>query len=402
MEPRDPRDPRRPGPARPRGAVRAAGLATLAALAALAAALLAPAAPLAARAASYLDEAVAALSDDATWVSPEIDGAARLGRAVAAANTSGAIAVAVFPDEASLEATPADLAAGIVRRTGFPTVVVAVGGDLTARSSVLPEGEAARIANEEESAGANLAAALTGTVERLAEAARGQGQGPAEGAAGQPRAAADRGSGGGFAPIVLVLVLLACLGLVVVALRRRRRAKGLSAGAPALVGKISEETPGDVRAELDKLKRLHGRYADPSDSPAHRAESLEMANALARILNDTSELFRRIAKKGTGEQKGIARVEYRDQLGKVADLLGDDYYYDIITHPDLWDDPDARGAAVRDSIAAFADQVRDNIKQTNASQDLRFQVSLDALARQKQDLASDLYRPPNHERPAQP
>jgi hypothetical protein len=94
----------------------------------------------------------------------------------------------------------------------------------------------------------------------------------------------------------------------------------------------------------------------------------------------------------------VARVEYRDQLGKVVDVLGPDYYLDILANPDLWDDPSRRAQAVEVAIAAFEEQILDNIRQVNAAQDLRFQVSLDALARARRDQSAGLYDPPN-ERP---
>ncbi|MDR2374399.1 MAG: hypothetical protein LBD77_09995, partial [Bifidobacteriaceae bacterium] len=96
---------------------------------------------------------------------------------------------------------------------------------------------------------------------------------------------------------------------------------------------------------------------------------------------DTSELFRRLDALGSGEQEAVARAEYGDQLAKVAKVLGEDYYLNILAYPELWEDPDGRAKAVKDAVAAFAKQIVQNIRQVNDAHDLRFQVPLEALDR---------------------
>jgi hypothetical protein len=168
---------------------------------------------------------------------------------------------------------------------------------------------------------------------------------------------------------------------------RRRRGRGA-------IPKISRETPPDVNAHLEKLQRLAAKYSSLKSPPGSRRGSAEMARAIARIVGSTSELFRRLARRGSSDQMAVAQVEYRDQLGKVADVLGEEYYLDIVLHPELWDDPDGRTAAVDAAVDAFIDQIVANIKQVNAAQDLRFQVSLDALARSKRDQSAGFYDTP--------
>jgi hypothetical protein len=192
--------------------------------------------------------------------------------------------------------------------------------------------------------------------------------------------------------MLVVIVPPALLVLLVVFLVRRSGKK------KAGVIVMARETPKTVGQHLEHLRDLRGRYLGVRAATRAYGPARAMAQQITQIANHTSELFRRLAQRGGGDQLAVAEVEYRDQLAKVAEVLGERYYLDILLNPRLWDDPRGRSAAVEAAVSAFLEQIIENIKQVNAAQDLRFQVSLDALARAKRDQAAGLYNAPD-ERP---
>jgi hypothetical protein len=329
---------------------------------------------------TYVDDAVQGLGESAAWVSDEVSERLDLAR-MTAGDPEGLVTVVVLPEQASLEATVADMAEEVARRAGRRTVLAAIGRDFSARSADLPAGEAARLANEAEGAGASLQDALASAVTALAGALAGSS------APASTPAPARRGAGFGAGRVVgtvLGILVVVGLGAGIARLAVRRR------GRRTL--RVSRATPDDVAAHLTALRALRGRYL--SLPPASHVQGAGMAEVMTRIIADTSELFRRLARRGQRDQMAVAEVEYRDQLAKVAEVLGEDYYLDILARPDLWEDPAGRVEAVDRAVRAFAEQIVANIRQVNAAQDLRFQVSLDALARARRDPALDIYDTP--------
>jgi hypothetical protein len=341
-------------------------------------------------AATYLDDAAQGLSLSQSWVDAEVSAKPNLDE-VLRADPTGTIAVAVLPASAELEAGPIDFAQKLRPRTSWPTVVVALGGQLSADSADLSSDQVVGIANESERVSGDLQTNLTEAVRGIGEALAASEADQTASAGGDLADSVGNFIGGvvkfviGVAVLLLFLIGLAVF-LAVRAYRRRHPAPNL---------KVSKATPGDVADHLDRLRDLHGRYLGLREPAPALAPAKAMAQSVAKLIADTSELFRRLDAKGGGEQLAVAQVEYRDQLAKVADVLGDGYYLDILVNPGLWENPAERARAVVDAVAAFSEQIIDNIKQVNASQDLRFQVSLDALARAKRDQSAGLYDAPD-------
>jgi hypothetical protein len=136
-----------------------------------------------------------------------------------------------------------------------------------------------------------------------------------------------------------------------------------------------------VTGQLQQLLTLRDRYSQLGQGPRARDKLNAMAQTITGIVNGTSEFFSRLESRATPDKRAVADAEYRHQLAKVLELLGGDYYLDILTHPQLWDDPFGRSQAVEDAVRAFSEQIIDNIRQVNATQDIRFRVSLDSLVR---------------------
>ena len=309
----------------------------------------------------YVDDAATALQSSAVYVSPEVDGASGLADAIEAQIGDASVAVAVFSDNASLEASGPEIVAELGQRTGYDTIIVAVGDDLSAGSHVMASGEAMTIANEAESA-PSLEAALTETVQGVVAASDSP-----------PPATAD-GSGGVVIGLAIGAAVVVGAVVGVFALVRRRRRPPLG-DAPV---------PDVIRTQVQTLQALSVDYAAVGVTGHPLAG--QTAQDLHAIAGNVTELFERLAGKASEAQRRLAEIEYGDKLAKLTAAVDRKYLLDILTHPQLWDDPDERISEVRDAVVAVSEQLVENIKQVNAQRALHFQVSLDSLIGQRKEL----------------
>ena len=120
-----------------------------------------------AAAAGYVDDATEALAEGPVYVSREVGGAASSQTAIEQQIGDASVGVAVFSDNAALEASGPEIVVQLAAQTGYDTIIVAVGDDLSAGSRVLDSGEAMRIANESEGSADDLEGALTETVQSV-------------------------------------------------------------------------------------------------------------------------------------------------------------------------------------------------------------------------------------------
>ena len=311
----------------------------------------------------YIDDAASALESTNVYVSPEVSGSAALADALEQQISDASIGVAVFSDNAALEASGPDIVAELAQQTGYDTIIVAVGDDLSAGSRVLASGEAMRIANEAEGSAGSVDQALVETVQGVVAAT--------EPAAPPPVVGVD---GGVVMGIILAIAALVAAGGVAIGVVTRRRSHARS----------DESLPEGVAAHLATLRGLSREYA------ALGASGNQIAAQTGRDIDDivanTAELFARLDRKSVEGQHGLAAVEYDDKLRKLTAALDRDYLLDILTHPNLWDDPNDRTREVRGAVTAVSEELVENIKQVNARRGLHFQVSLDGLIGRRKEL----------------
>lgn len=319
----------------------------------------------------YIDEAADGIAQGNVYVSSEVPGAAQLQQELEQQVTDESIAVVVFSEHTPFDVTGREIASELASRTGYDTIIVAIGDDLSAGSHVLPPGEAMRIANEAESSADAVDAAIVETVDGVI-AEYPAGHVPGEGGATE--------GGGGDAGLFIGLavslaVLVAAGGALWGVLRARRRNR------PA-VGR--HPLPEPVRTHVQTLQALTAEYARAG--AAGVAQAGEVAAQVGLIAQNTTELFERLDRKGEEGQRPIAAVEYGETLRKLTGALDRDYLLDILTHPDLWDDPAERVREVRTALSSFSTELVENIKQVNARRGLHFQVSLDGLMGRRKEL----------------
>lgn len=153
----------------------------------------------------------------------------------------------------------------------------------------------------------------------------------------------------------------------------RRRKKNRAAEAARVVDPV----PARIRARLHALAALRMQYTQRSVAGDQVAGAV--GSQIDALVQNVSELFRRLAAKSDAQQRGIAEVEYDDKLARLARALGDDYLLDLLAHPRLWEDPDRRAREVQSALGAVDAQVIANIRQVNAHRGLVFEVALDGL-----------------------
>lgn len=308
----------------------------------------------------YVDEAADALAHGNVFVSREVSGASTVAQTLDQQIGDASIGVAVFSDNAALEASGPEIVSELATQTGYDTIVVAVGGDLSAGSRVLPSGEAMRIANEAESSAGSLDAALTTTVQEVVAAT--------------PAGAGGFDAGPLIGIVLAVAALVAAGGVLVGVVRaRRRRAAG------------RKPLPEAVRAPVARLRALSGEYAAAA-SGRSGAGVAEVGREIAAVADNADELFARLSRTGDEGQRATAAIEYGETLRKLTAALDRDYLLDILRNPQLWDDPQQRVREVRDAVTAVSTELVENIKQVNARRGLHFQVSLDGLLGARKEL----------------
>lgn len=316
----------------------------------------------------YVDDAVDGVAQSGVYVSPEVSGASGLESVLVQERGDQSIAIAVLSDNAGVEASATEIVAAIADAHGqYDTIVVAVGDDVAAGSRVLEPGEALRIANEAESSAASTDAALVETVQQVIAAT--------------PEAESPGGFDGGLIAIgvigaITLGALAAGVGITIGVRRRRRGAAG--------DGEARHPLPEPVRTHVQTLQGLSAEYA--AAGRAGTAGAAEVAQQVANIAQNTTELFDRLDRKGEEGQRATAAVEYGETLRKLTGALDRDYLLDILTRPDLWDDPADRADEVRGAVSAFSVELVENIKQVNARRGLHFQVSLDGLIGRRKEL----------------
>jgi hypothetical protein len=301
----------------------------------------------------WLQDAIDGIQTTNVYVDPGVDGADSL-VAMLTASVRSDVVVVVLPAEAG-QNLPYNgyVLERLTDEASQQTVIVAIGDDLMADSSVVAD--ALKIANENEGSGP-LQNSLVETVQEISD------QIPIGGGGDSTTGGADI-----LMPVVIgAVVLVAAAGTAIGLLARRRRK------APAA---SADPVPPGIRLRVNRLRELQPFYASiPGNGVA--AETAAGIDALASHIE---QLFIRLDAKAGEDQSAMAEVEYSDKLARLVAALDRDYLLDLLTRPDLWDAPDERIGEVREALSAVTTQIVDNIKQVNARKGLLFQVSLDSL-----------------------
>ncbi len=183
----------------------------------------------------------------------------------------------------------------------------------------------------------------------------------------------------------------------------------LDAALPRISGDPHHETVHAAYEELLLLAALYGGRTAPSapvrgglfganiDRIANQLPSVvaDRSGRLVPLLDRLAELFSRARQQDDPQQLRLLVARYADTLTKLASLLSEQYYGDLLRNPDYWSEPQLRIAEVKNAIAAVDQEVLENIQQLSESRDIEFGVALDSLTRfQRSAKLSDAYGDP--------
>jgi hypothetical protein len=336
----------------------------------------------------YISDAVQGLGSSSVYV----DGQASLANAgqIASSLNGSGIAVVSLPAGAFDTLGPTDVANAIGQKLGgkYNTVIVVNGNAVTTAGGHGNAEKITELVNTAIAKGVSPGQAITTSTEPIKALAAGTKTSTGSGTG----ASTDNGGGGIVGVIgggLLGIVVLGTLGIVAFKRLNRRPAQsalpaGQQTAAYVPAGDLSEHLPVRLRGlvkELDALARKHSKI--PGD---------KLAAEIHGLIVNLQELFERInTKQGDTNNAALAAGEYENKLTKLNEALGDEYYLDIAENPKLWDNPTERLQAVDDAVEAVEYQLIENIKQVNASKDLKFQVALDSLMGSKGPTVQEIY-----------
>lgn len=175
-------------------------------------------------------------------------------------------------------------------------------------------------------------------------------------------------------PMTLLASPLAVI-IAVLAFRYRRRRSGETPAKAA--ADPQDPVPPKIRTHVDKLSVLRQEYVLHAAAGTHAAGSF--VGQIDSLIQNVTELFRRLSSKSDAAQRAYAVTEYDDVLAKLAGALDEDYLLDVLVNPRLWDNPEERVAGVQGALRAVDRQLVDNIKQVNADRGLEFQVGVEGI-----------------------
>ena len=252
----------------------------------------------------WLGDAIEAVKSGNVYVDSGVKGQSDLQGALAnAVSDDGSIAVVVLPAEAGRDAPYATYyLEQLTKAAPQKTVILAIGDDLMADSSVIASDEALRIANENEGSGNGLQANLIETVAEISDELPST---PGGGSGGS-------GEAGVVMPLVIGGVVLVAAAATAIGLLRRRRRR-----VPPHAATDGDPVPPGIRLRVTRLRELQPFYAA---LPAN-AVAAETAAGIDALASHVEQLFTRLGAKAGEDQSAIAEAEYSDKLARLVAAL---------------------------------------------------------------------------------
>lgn len=130
--------------------------------------------------------------------------------------------------------------------------------------------------------------------------------------------------------------------------------------------------------EVSRLRELIAKH--------EKAELPLSSQRLVAVDKRLGDLFTRLAQKGTQEQTSIAAVKYQNLLKKIIYIMDEGHYMDLAKNPELWNHAERRKQDSLNCVEAVDEQILDNIRQLNDSQDLEFNITMQALLSDSDDM----------------
>jgi hypothetical protein len=111
---------------------------------------------------------------------------------------------------------------------------------------------------------------------------------------------------------------------------------------------------------------------------------------LDSLILELEEFDTRISEKKS-INRGLIEVEYVENLGKLAAIIGPDYYVSMVQEPRYWDNPGNSIARVKRAVLKMQKQVVESIKKLNEDTETNLSVTLKTITREDEIELHDLY-----------
>ena len=189
--------------------------------------------------------------------------------------------------------------------------------------------------------------------------------------------AAPANSDGGFSPLGVILPITSLALLVFSSIKVIRILKKSEKKPDFSFEARNVNVSEDLRNELTEFQKLSKVYARSHGNRRFQTASADMET----LLKNMSELFSRLNRKGkaTTQSQRLAEQSYLITTRKLNEALGEEYFGDIVAHPNLWEDSEKKAERVLEALSSVNRQVIDNIRQVNASKELEFRIALDTI-----------------------
>ncbi len=319
----------------------------------------------------YLDEATQGLQSGPLYVSVQVNALGAEQQQLLRTQLAGAdIAVVVLPGQAATEITDVpQFVSELAARTGYDTVLVAIGGDLTAGSRSLPAGKAEELANAAE--GRALYDGISGFVRQASSATK----------VTVPQPPPDAPGGLPLGLIGGIGVALIVAAAVVVTLRRKW---GERQPKPNL-----GYTPDQITRLLVEIRHRSQQISDQ-----------RVTGLLDEAERHVRELFQRAPKRIPDQLQQIT-ARYKVTLETVRNVA--ERFEDIEDHPRYFRDAETLLQDGRRAIEQYCDGVVQNIQEIEEGSLTEFRVDtkiLQATAPRRTETV-DLAIPPADQTPTE-
>jgi len=314
----------------------------------------------------YLNEALQALQTGNVYVSPSVPGVDA--KAIQTAIGSQDIAVVVLPADA---ATAHGGASGFVQELGtqanHKTVVVVIGNDFDAGSSMLPKGEASRIANEAEGHSGDLTARIVDAVNGIASKQATTTTTTTTTIQPQDNGPSPVFGFLGWGSLVLVFVVLSWL-----AVRWRQK---MAANEPPAVKFVN--APTNVRNKVREVLEMRSRIKTDSDALRNAGVSGgDLITALTNIGRYVEAYFRRAKPEADGTYK--AADDIATYVTKLQGVL--EGFIAVQDEPEFYYEADAKLNERAKAIGSCANYMLTQVRTVNEAQDFDLASAVKVLA----------------------
>ncbi|WP_417564736.1 hypothetical protein [Microbacterium sp.] len=181
--------------------------------------------------------------------------------------------------------------------------------------------------------------------------------------------------------LLVLFIIAGAVSATVLGVRRHRRTRTAKATRTA---RDAEPVPERIQSRIAKLAGLKTLY--DARATAGDQDAAAIASAIAALITDVPELFRRLRLKADRNERTNATIEYDNTLEKLSAALDRDYLLDVLANPRLWDAAPHRIRGVQAALDAVNKQVVRNIQQVNSRRSMVFEVALDGLTGSRKDM----------------